>query len=89
MKAVGETSRDWVWLGSLSAFTFLLLLIALGAMRFDRLMRALGANSNPLLRGRRYELTERPNRIVRSWAGFTAILGVVYLLWSAVLTLRD
>jgi len=68
---------DFVALG---VGTLFFLLIASGVVRFDRLMRAMGANANPLLRGRKYELTEGQNRLVRAFAAFAAIGGIVWLV---------
>lgn len=71
---------------ALGASTIFFLLVAFGAVRFDRLMRALGANANPLLRGRKFELTERQNRLLRGFAAFAAIgaiTAIVGLLLAA------
>jgi hypothetical protein len=65
----------WLFLG----FGCLLAVIAVGIVRFDSLMRGLGANANPLLRGRRYELDDGQNRIVRAMAGF-CLLGIIAVL---------
>ena len=80
MSPVTDHSPDWVSLAVLAVFATLLLVIAFGVVRFDRAMIAL----NPLLRGRRHDLTATQNRIVRIWAAVSAALAVVYLLSIAV-----
>jgi hypothetical protein len=56
-------------------------LIAFGVVRFDKRMRALGANAHPFLRGRPYELTERQNNFMRGVAGFNLAAVAFELAW--------